>query len=257
MSDEILKKIIELTKTVEKYNYQYYVLDDPLVPDYEYDRINHELMDLEKQHPQYIQPNSPSFRIGGAGYNTFAQVEHTVRMDSLEDVFSLDEIRDFDRRVRETVTAPRYVVEHKIDGLSVSLEYTDGIFTRGSTRGDGFVGEDVTENLKTIHSIPLKIEQLRPISWRCGARCTCPVPALKSWRNGRNGRADSGSRIPGMPQPVPSGRRTPRSLPAGCLDIFIFNLQQIEGKAFTAHSAVAALDLASAGLSRCRRTLYL
>ena len=111
MSDEILKKIIELTKTVEKYNYQYYVLDDPLVPDYEYDRINHELMDLEKQYPQYIQPNSPSFRIGGAGYNTFAQVEHTVRMDSLQDVFSLDEIRDFDHRVRETVTAPRYVVE--------------------------------------------------------------------------------------------------------------------------------------------------
>lgn len=107
MSEMILKKIIELTKTVEKYNYQYYVLDDPLVPDYEYDRINHELMDLEKQYPQYIQPNSPSFRIGGAGYNTFAQVEHTVRMDSLQDVFSLDEIRDFDRRVRETVTAPR------------------------------------------------------------------------------------------------------------------------------------------------------
>ena len=117
MSEEILKKIIELTKTVEKYNYHYYVLDNPLVPDYEYDRVNHELMDLEKQYPQYVQPNSPSFRIGGAVYNTFAQVEHTVRMDSLQDVFSLEEIRDFDRKVRETVAAPRYVVEHKIDGL--------------------------------------------------------------------------------------------------------------------------------------------
>lgn len=123
-------------------------------------------------------------------------------MDSLQDVFSLDEIRDFDRRVRETVTAPRYVVEHKIDGLSVSLEYTDGIFTRGSTRGDGFVGEDVTENLKTIHSIPLKIENAPHFLEVRGEVYMAPGPALKSWRSGRNGRADSGSRIPGMPQPV-------------------------------------------------------
>lgn len=235
MSDEILKKIIELTKTVEKYNYQYYVLDDPLVPDYEYDRINHELMDLEKQYPQYIQPNSPSFRIGGAGYNTFAQVEHTVRMDSLQDVFSLDEIRDFDRRVRETVTAPRYVVEHKIDGLSVSLEYTDGIFTRGSTRGDGFVGEDVTENLKTIHSIPLKIDNAPHF---LEVRGEVYMPRSSFEKLAERQEREGGQRFKN-PRNAAAGslrQKDPRITASRMLDIFIFNLQQIEGKEITSHA---------------------
>ena len=124
MSDEILKKIIELTKTVEKYNYQYYVLDDPLVPDYEYDRINHELMDLEKQYPQYIQPNSPSLRIGGAGYNSFAQVEHNVRMDSLQDVFSLDEI------LTAPVSGSGYNEKYGLLGTNKATENTVKLFPR-------------------------------------------------------------------------------------------------------------------------------
>ena len=228
MSDEIVKRIKELTKLVERYNYHYYVLDDPLVSDYEYDRVNHELMDLEREYPQYIQPNSPSFRIGGSTYNTFAQVQHTVRMDSLQDVFSFDEIREFDQRVRETVGDVTYVIEHKIDGLSVSLEYTDGVFTRGSTRGDGFVGEDVTENLKTIHSIPLFIENAPHF---LEVRGEVYMPRSSFEKLARQQEEEGSSRFKN-PRNAAAGslrQKDPKITAKRMLDIFVFNLQQIEG----------------------------
>ena len=235
MSDEIVKRIKELTKLVERYNYHYYVLDDPLVSDYEYDRVNHELMDLEREYPQYIQPNSPSFRIGGSTYNTFAQVQHTVRMDSLQDVFSFDEIREFDQRVRETVGDVTYVIEHKIDGLSVSLEYTNGVFTRGSTRGDGFVGEDVTENLKTIHSIPLFIENAPHF---LEVRGEVYMPRSSFEKLARQQEEEGSSRFKN-PRNAAAGslrQKDPKITAKRMLDIFVFNLQQIEGITLSSHA---------------------
>lgn len=157
----IQKEIEELTKEIEYHSYLYYVLDDPQIPDYEFDMKMHRLIALEEEYPQYKLKNSPTSRVGGAALNTFEQVTHTVQMGSLQDVFSLTEVEDFVEKTKEKVENPLFVVEPKIDGLSVSLEYRDGLLVRGSTRGDGFVGEDVTENLKTIPSIPLRLT--RPI----------------------------------------------------------------------------------------------
>ena len=153
----------ELEKQVEYHMHLYYDLDAPELEDYEYDRLIHSLMDLEEQYPQYASPNSPTKRVGGKAQNTFREVTHKVQMGSLQDVFSIDELRAFDARVREVVPNPIYVVEQKIDGLSVSLEYHNGELTIGSTRGDGFTGEDVTENLRTIRSIPLQLPKALPL----------------------------------------------------------------------------------------------
>ena len=159
---DALRKIKELTNRLNQYSYEYYVLDAPTIDDYDFDMQMRELQVLEQQHPDLIQPDSPTQRVGGERDNTFEKVTHLVQMGSLQDVFSEEELYEFDERIQE-ICPPVYVVEPKIDGLSVSLEYRDGILVRGSTRGDGFVGEDVTQNLKTIGSIPLKLRD--PVSY--------------------------------------------------------------------------------------------
>ena len=161
--DPVLEQILSLRAQVEYHSNRYYNLDDPEISDFEYDKLFHQLLDLEEQNPQFFSPTSPTVRVGGSASNTFAQVEHKVQMGSLQDIFSFEELRDFDRRVRETVPHPSYVVEPKIDGLSVSLEYRDGVLTVGSTRGNGFTGEDVTENIRTIRSVPLQLPDKLPL----------------------------------------------------------------------------------------------
>ena len=157
------KKLAEQwRKLLDLYSYQYYVLNDPQVSDFEFDQLMHQLIDLEQQFPELITADSPTHRVGGMAENTFEPVEHTVQMGSLQDVFAEEDVIEFDRKVREVVENPVYIVEPKIDGLSVSLEYENGVLVRGSTRGDGFVGEDVTANLKTIKAIPLKLNQPVP-----------------------------------------------------------------------------------------------
>ena len=126
--------------------------------DYEYDKKLRRLEELEAQYPEFASPLSPTKRIGGEALSRFEKVEHAVPLESLQDVFSEEEVEEFDRRLRETVRDAAYSVEPKVDGLSVALEYRDGVFVRGATRGDGRIGEDVTENLKTIRSIPLRID---------------------------------------------------------------------------------------------------
>ncbi len=154
MEEQAVKQQMqELIAQINYHNQKYYVEDAPEIDDYEYDMLYRQLQQLENDHPEWIQPDSPTQRVGGKASNTFAPVEHVVQMGSLHDVFSSEEVEDFDRRVRETVPNPLYVVEPKFDGLSVSLEYRDGLLVRGSTRGDGFVGEDVTENIRTIASV--------------------------------------------------------------------------------------------------------
>ena len=152
------EQIQALTKTLEEANYHYYVLDDPQMEDYEYDRLLRQLEELEALHPELASPLSPTKRVGGQALSQFEKVEHPVPLESLQDVFSMEELGEFDARVREAAPEAVYTVEPKVDGLSVALEYLDGQFVRGATRGDGRVGEDVTENLKTIRSIPMVLE---------------------------------------------------------------------------------------------------
>ena len=166
MEEQAVKQQMqELIAQINYHNQKYYVEDAPEIDDYEYDMLYRQLQQLENDHPEWIQPDSPTQRVGGAPLNTFEKVEHEVPMESLHDSFSEEELMDFDRRVREVVSDPVYIVEPKFDGLSVSLEYRDGLFVRGSTRGDGLVGEDVTENLRTVRTVPLKLSRPVPVSY--------------------------------------------------------------------------------------------
>ena len=155
---EAKERIGELTKILQEANYKYYVQDDPAMPDFEYDRLLRELEDLEKEHPELILPDSPTQRVGGQALSKFEKVEHPVPLMSLQDVFSEEELEEFLTKTLESYPNAAFSVEPKVDGLSVALEYENGRFVRGATRGDGVVGEDVTENLKTIHSIPMTLE---------------------------------------------------------------------------------------------------
>ena len=146
-----------LPRELTQAGYEYYVLDEPTMSDYDYDHKLRALEELEAAHPEWVTPDSPTQRVGGTPLESFQQVTHQVPLESLQDVFDFEELRAFDQRVQGAVPEPEYVVEPKVDGLSVALEYENGLFVRGATRGDGRVGEDVTENLRTVRSIPLKI----------------------------------------------------------------------------------------------------
>ena len=152
-----LSEIQSLRRELEQAGYEYYVLDKPTMSDYDYDHKLRRLEELEAAHPETVTPDSPTQRVGGKPLESFQQVVHQVPLESLQDVFDFDELRAFDQRVRAVAPEAAYVVEPKVDGLSVALEYEDGLFVRGATRGDGQVGEDVTSNLKTVKSIPLRI----------------------------------------------------------------------------------------------------
>ncbi|MDD2955701.1 MAG: NAD-dependent DNA ligase LigA [Oscillospiraceae bacterium] len=228
------KRMEELTVQVAYHARRYYEDDAPEIEDYEYDRLFHELAELEKQYPQFIQADSPIHRIGWGRRNTFAPVEHTVPMGSLQDVFSLEEVRDFVRRVQEERADAVFVVEPKIDGLSVALEYRDGLLERGSTRGDGFTGEDVSANLRTVRSIPLKLPEALPflevrgevyMSFQSFQNVVKEqeLQEQEPFKNPRN--AAAGSLRQKDPQ-VTAGRR---------LDVFVFNIQRLEGKELSSH----------------------
>ena len=232
--EDIKQKIEELRKTLRYHSDRYYNDDAPEIEDYEYDMMMRELKKLEDEHPEYDSVDSPTKRVGGKADNSFASVEHTVRMESLQDAFSKEEIFDFDRRVKETISGVHYVVEPKIDGLSVSLEYVNGEFFRGSTRGDGNVGEDVSGNLRVIHNIPLKLNHALPYIEVRG-EVYMPKRSFekvvdrqlindeKPFKNPRNAAAGS---LRQKDSEVAATRG---------LDIFVFNIQQIEGKELTSH----------------------
>ncbi len=230
----VKKRIDELRKLLEYHSRKYYVEDSPEISDFEYDALMNELKALEKEHPEFNSPLSPTQRVGGVALSKFETVEHKVQMNSLQDAFSQEEIYDFDKRVRNVVDDFSYVVEHKIDGLSVSLEYVNGEFFRGSTRGDGFVGEDVTENLKTINSIPFILSEAIPYLEVRGEVFMSKKQFLKInelreaneeplFANPRNAAAGS---LRQLDSKITAERG---------LDIFIFNIQQVEGKTFNSH----------------------
>lgn len=230
------KRINELRDLVRYHSRLYYELDAPELDDYEYDLLYHELLDLEEKFPEFITSDSPTQKVGGAASMKFEPVQHTVQMGSLQDVFSYEELYEFDNRVRSVIDSPEYVVETKIDGLSVSLEYRNGMFVRGSTRGDGFVGEDVTHNLLTIASIPKKIDcpevsylELRGEVYISKETFKKLVDAQelageKPFKNPRNAAAGS------------LRQKDPKISAKRGLDIFIFNIQQCEGRTFSSHS---------------------
>lgn len=233
--DPVLEQILSLRAQVEYHSSRYYNLDDPEISDFEYDKLFHQLLDLEEQNPQYYSPTSPTVRVGGSASNTFAQVEHKVQMGSLQDIFSFEELRDFDRRVRETVPHPSYVVEPKIDGLSVSLEYRDGVLTVGSTRGNGFTGEDVTENIRTIRSVPLQLPDKLPL---LEVRGEVYMP-VKSFERVVEAQELAGEQPFKNPRNAAAGslrQKNPKITAKRGLDIFVFNIQQVEGKTLSTHS---------------------
>ncbi|MDD5300053.1 MAG: NAD-dependent DNA ligase LigA [Gallionella sp.] len=156
---EVTARIAQLRAEIERHNYRYYVLDDPLIPDVEYDKLFRELQTLETQHPELLSTDSPTQRVGGKPLKSFAEVQHRTPMLSLNNAFNEDEVRAFDMRIREALgmAEVEYAVEPKFDGLAVTLSYRDGVFVQGATRGDGSTGEDVTENLRTVRVIPLRL----------------------------------------------------------------------------------------------------
>ncbi|MBQ8842068.1 MAG: NAD-dependent DNA ligase LigA [Ruminiclostridium sp.] len=231
--DEAKNRLYELYDIIEGHNYRYYVLDDPDIDDFEYDKLMQELKKIESEYPELVTPLSPSRRVGGYALTTFEKVTHTVQMGSLQDVFSEEELYAFDNRVCQEVK-PVYAVEPKIDGLSVSLEYRDGVFVRGSTRGDGFIGEDITENLRTIRSIPLKLTENIPF---IEVRGEVYMPR-KSFVKLVTEQEENGEKVAKNPRNAAAGslRQKDSKITAGRgLDIFIFNIQQIDGKTLNSH----------------------
>ncbi|NSW91989.1 MAG: NAD-dependent DNA ligase LigA [Firmicutes bacterium] len=235
-SEYVEKRIKELRDIINYHNYKYYVEDNPEISDYEYDAMYRELVELESIRPDLITPDSPTQRVGGQPLESFEKVIHTVPMLSLNDVFNEGELFSFDERVREAVgNNVEYVVEKKIDGISVSLEYENGVLIRGSTRGDGIVGEDITQNLKTIKSIPLILKE--------------PVPYLevrgevfiskKDFIKLNEAQEEEGQPLFANPRNAAAGslrQLDPKITAKRKLDIFVFNIQRIEGKEFNTHT---------------------
>lgn len=232
--DEKKARIEYLTNALNYHNKKYYIDDAPEISDFEFDALLVELEKLEEEYPQYKMPNSPTMRVGGKAVSTFNEIVHNVPMQSLQKAFSKEEIIDFDRRVREIIDNPKYVVEHKIDGLSVSIEYINGEYYRASTRGDGVTGEDITENIKTIRTVPLTLKDKIPYLEVRGEVFMSNETFIKLnkeleyteqplFANPRNAAAGS---LRQLDAKITAKRG---------LDIFVFNVQQVDGVTLNSH----------------------
>ncbi len=232
--EDLKARLEELKQQINYHNERYYNDDAPEIEDFEYDKLLRELEDLENEHPELITKDSPTQNVGGRKSGKFDPVVHEVQMGSLHDSFSEEELMDFDRKVRSVVSNPIYVVEPKFDGLSVSLEYRDGVFVRGSTRGDGLVGEDITENLMTIKSIPKKLKRDIPfIEVRAEVYMSKSsffellkkqeINEEKPFKNPRNAAAGS------------LRQKDAKITKERNLDAFVFNIQRLEGEEVLTH----------------------
>lgn len=224
-----------LRETLSEAGYRYYVLDDPTMEDYEYDRLLRRLEELEAEHPEEVTPDSPTQRVGGAALESFTQVTHPVPLESLQDVFSPEEVEEFAKRMEEALETVAYSIEPKVDGLSVALEYRDGVFVQGATRGDGRVGEDVTENLRTIKSIPMTLPDKLPCLI---VRGEVFMPKNVFHKLNRQ-REENGEALFANPRNAAAGslrQLDPKICAKRLLDIRVFNLQLAEGRTFASHS---------------------
>lgn len=229
------ERIEQLTRELERHNHLYYVLDRPEIADYEYDAMLRELEELEAAYPELASPLSPTRRVGGEPLSQFDKVTHAVPLESLQDVFSFEELREFDARIRESMEEPVYTVEPKVDGLSVALEYREGRFVRGATRGDGLVGEDVTENLKTIRSIPMLLDHA-PDRLIVRGEVFMPRSVFEALNLKREERGEA---LFANPRNAAAGslrQLDPKIAAERQLDILVFNLQLAEGMDFQDHS---------------------
>ena len=232
---EPIERIKELTDQLNQANYRYYVMDDPVMLDFEYDRLLRELEELEQQYPQLAQKDSPTQRVGGQALSKFEKVTHPVPLMSLQDVFSVEELTDFLEKITDNEPNTEFTVEPKIDGLSVALEYVDGKFVKGATRGDGTVGEDVTENLKTIRSIPLTIDGAPS---RLIVRGEVFIPK-KNFEKLNAQQEIEGKPLFANPRNAAAGslrQLDPKIAAKRGLDILIFNVQLAEGMTFNSHT---------------------
>ncbi len=259
--NDVLKRITELRKTLTYHAKRYYVYDDPEISDFEYDKLYAELVRLEEEHPEYFDPTSPTCRVGGKPLDKFEKVVHAVQMNSLSDVFSFDEIKDFVSKISDTVEHPVFSVEPKIDGLSVALTYENGVLVNGATRGDGTVGENVTQNIKTINSIPLSIDA--PLSFCLRGEVYMPRRVFYALNAERE---KDGQSLLANPRNAAAGslrQLDPKICADRRLDIFIFNLQSgnVFGNGKASNSHTDTLDrIGSLGFSvlkdRIRATSY-
>ena len=240
--NEVFERIKELREKLSYHAKRYYVYDDPEISDFEYDRLYAELVRLEEENPQYFDPTSPTCRVGGKPLDKFEKVTHTVQMNSLSDVFDYEEIRDFVSRMGSIVENPIFSVEPKIDGLSVAITYEDGILVNGATRGDGTTGEDVTQNIKTINSIPLSID--KKLSFCLRGEVYMPRKVFYALNEERE---QKGQQLLANPRNAAAGslrQLDPKICADRKLDIFVFNLQSgdIYGDGRTPTSHADTLD---------------
>lgn len=231
---DVIQEITALRQELERANYEYYVMDAPTMSDYDFDHKLRRLEELEAAHPELVTPDSPTQRVGGKVADGFSEVTHPVPLESLQDVFSFEELAEFGQRVHELVTDAAYDVEPKVDGLSVALEYANGVFVRGATRGDGRVGEDVTQNLKTIRSIPLRLPDSLP---RLIVRGEVFMPR-SVFEQLNEERELNGQPLFANPRNAAAGslrQLDPKIAAARKLDILVFNIQLAEGMSFKTH----------------------
>ena len=238
ISEQVIERVGQLRRELAYHSERYYVYDSPEISDYDYDMMYAELVRLEAEYPELYDPTSPTVRVGGRALEKFEKHTHAFRMDSLSDVFSFEELEDFTARVGEKIDAPVYSVEPKIDGLSVSLIYENGVFVKGATRGDGVVGEDVTENLRTIYSIPLSLPE--PLSLTVRGEVYMPRKVFEKINAEREAE---GKALMANPRNAAAGslRQLDSKITAKRrLDIFIFNFQggslYMDGHAPHSHS---------------------
>ena len=233
--DNIKKELEQLKKEIAEHNRKYYVEDAPDISDYDYDMLMRRLKEIEKEYPELITPDSPTQRVGGEALTVFESVAHAIPMDSLQDVFSFEELGDFDKRIKSIFADAEYAVELKIDGLSVSLEYENGNLVRGLTRGDGITGEDVTLNIKTIKSVPLYIDNA-PNRLIVRGEVYMPRKTFASLNEERELRGEA---LFANPRNAAAGslrQLDPKVAAERGLDIIIFNVQLAEGVTFETHT---------------------
>ena len=229
------ERMNELVEQLNEANYRYYVLDDPQMMDFEYDRLLRELETLESDHPAFVREDSPTKRVGGEALSKFEKVNHPVPLMSLQDVFSKEELNDFLEKIVNSFPNESFTVEPKVDGLSVALEYENGVFVRGATRGDGVEGENVTENLKTIRSIPMTLHNAPA---RLIVRGEVFMPK-KSFEILNQRQEEEGKPLFANPRNAAAGslrQLDPKIAAKRGLDILVFNVQLAEGVEFTTHA---------------------
>jgi DNA ligase (NAD+) len=254
-SKKATARAVELRELLERYNYRYHALDDPEVPDAEYDRIMQELRALETRFPQLQSPDSPTMRVGAAPIAAFGAVKHRIAMLSLDNAFSEDEVRDFDRRIHErlSLSGPlRYSAEPKLDGLAISARYENGAFVQGATRGDGETGEDITQNLRTIKALPLKLRGAAvPRVLEVRGEVFMPIAGFKRFNEEAAARGEKSLINPRNAAAGSLRQLDPRMTAARPLDLFIYGVGVIEGGELPPYHSKTLQELRSLGFKIC------